>query len=416
MIGFPDNACPVSVVIVSRGRPDALVRCLMGVSQLQYGPFEVVVVADPHGVAAAEALAFADNLKIVPFDQPNISLARNLGVTQAAGDIVAFLDDDAVPEPLWLHHLIAPSAQADVAAMGGFVRGRNGISFQYKAQRLDAEGAAQPIEVDPELATVLRGSPGNAVKTEGTNMAFRRAILVDIGGFDPAFAYYLDETDLNMRLAAVGHATAIVPLAEVHHGFAANGMRTAARVPTDLFDIGASWAVFQRKHLPERSVAKHWNMIRRSERNRLLKHLQQGTVEPRDVRHLLGRLREGYEDGKKRPLGAGGVSAHPATPFRPFPTQLRESTVIHTRSWRLRAAKNQARRDVSKGKIPTIMAFSPSSLYHRVTFEKDGYWVQSGGQFGRSDREAPVFKAFSLKKRVRAETKRIENRRGLFRF
>ena len=131
---------PVSVVIVSRGRPAALQRCLTGVSQLQYAPFEVIVVADPDGIAAARKMDFAAHLKLVAFDKANISAARNLGIAQAAGEIVAFIDDDAVPEPQWLRYLVAPSRQSDVAAMGGFVRGRNGISYQWRAQSVDGYG------------------------------------------------------------------------------------------------------------------------------------------------------------------------------------------------------------------------------------------------------------------------------------
>ena len=110
---------PVSVVIVSRGRPQSLARTLTGISQLQYWNFEVVVVADPEGIASAAALPFSDDLKLVPFDTPNISAARNLGLRHAAGEIIAFIDDDAVPEPMWLRHLVAPASQSDVAAMGG---------------------------------------------------------------------------------------------------------------------------------------------------------------------------------------------------------------------------------------------------------------------------------------------------------
>ncbi|MEO0704037.1 MAG: glycosyltransferase family A protein, partial [Pseudomonadota bacterium] len=102
------DALPVSVVVVSRDRPDALRRCLEGVAQLQYPTFEVVVVADAAGVAAAQQMPLADNLKIVPFERANISQARNLGISQAAGEIVAFIDDDAVPEPSWLSYLTDP--------------------------------------------------------------------------------------------------------------------------------------------------------------------------------------------------------------------------------------------------------------------------------------------------------------------
>ncbi|MEP1942678.1 MAG: glycosyltransferase family 2 protein, partial [Sulfitobacter sp.] len=236
----------VSVIIVSRGRPHALRRCLLGVAQLQHSAFEVVVVACPEGIAVTEQIDVLPDIKCIAFDEANISAARNLGLTHAAGEIVAFIDDDAVPEPLWLHHLVAPASRDQVAAMGGFVRGRNGISFQNKARILDAQGTPQNVEIAPLQATVLAPPKGRAIKTEGTNMAFKRHVLMEIGGFDPAFRFYLDETDVNMRLARAGYHTALVPLAQVHHGFAASATRRNDRVPRDLYEIGASWGVFQR--------------------------------------------------------------------------------------------------------------------------------------------------------------------------
>ena len=258
----------VSVVVVSRARPDALTRCISGLAQVQYQPFEIIVVADPSGIEAVEKLDCAESLKLVPFDTPNISAARNAGIDVAAGDIVAFIDDDAVPEPTWLHYLIAPFEQSDVAATGGFVIGRNGISFQWKSRMINALGHTTPIEIPQDHATVLHPPKGSAVKTEGTNMAVRRDVLAALGGFDPAYHFYLDETDLNMRLAQAGHATALCPRAMVHHGFAASTRRRKDRVPADLFDIGASWAVFARKIIPETERRAHWAEIVRHERKR----------------------------------------------------------------------------------------------------------------------------------------------------
>ena len=119
----------VSVVIVSRRRPALLRRCLLGLTQQDLPGFEVVVVADPAGIAAVQGFA----VKTVGFDEPNISAARNLGIAQAGGEVVAFIDDDAVPEPTWLSRLTVPFSDPAVIAATGFVRGRNGVSFQWKA-------------------------------------------------------------------------------------------------------------------------------------------------------------------------------------------------------------------------------------------------------------------------------------------
>jgi glycosyltransferase involved in cell wall biosynthesis len=94
------SAIPVSVVVVSRDRPDALYRCVLGLSQLQYNPFEVIVVADAKGLARLDC--FDDKIKTVLFEEANISVARNLGVAHAAGEVIAYIDDDAVPEPTFL--------------------------------------------------------------------------------------------------------------------------------------------------------------------------------------------------------------------------------------------------------------------------------------------------------------------------
>lgn len=403
----------VSIVIVSRHRPEALRRCLTGVEQLQYTPFEVIVVADPAGLAVARSLPFAAALKLVAFDEPNISAARNLGIAQAAGTVVAFIDDDAVPEPQWLRYLMAPATDPAVAAFTGFVRGRNGISFQYQARRLNAWGIAEALSLDPAAPTVLPAPATGAIKTEGTNMAFRRDVLLDLGGFDPAFHYFLDETDLNMRLAQAGHATAIAPLAEVHHGFAANAMRNAKRVPQDLYDIGASWAVFQRKHIPQPDRAAHWAQWRQEERQRLLKHLLSGGLEPRDVTRLLGRLDEGYAEGQTRVFGAHSV-AQASEMFRAFPARERKSSLIGTRPWRLSQDRAAAADRVAKGEIVTLVCLSPTLFYHCLSFEpEEGIWLQRGGIYGKSLRNTALFRRISRKTRVLIEAKRIACQRGL---
>lgn len=406
------NGLSVSVVIVSRGRPAALRRCLLGVSQLQYPTFEVVVVSDPEGLKTAQSLPFSSDLKLVPFDTPNISAARNLGLVAAAGEIIAFIDDDAVPEPQWLRHLVAPAAQRDVAAMGGYVRGRNGISFQWKARSLDRFGEAHEVLLEKNRPTILHPPKGRAIKTEGTNMAFRRDVLIELGGFDPAFHYFLDETDLNMRLAHAGHATALVPLAEVHHGFAANRMRASNRVPRDLFDIGASWAIFQRKHVVASERAAQWKRLRGGERHRLLRHMITGGLEPRSVRQLMRRLDLGFAEGQDRSLTSPKLAAHPASPFKAFPMMRRKSVMVPSHLFRFGKDLKTAKNSVKNGEIVTLMCLSFTTMYHHIEMNEDGIWVQRGGLFGRSDRTGPLFRMTTRSRRLEKEQRRVASQRG----
>lgn len=292
----------VSVVIVSRQRPAALLQCLRGVARLDYPTYEVIVVADPAGIEAVATLPFSGKIKTVSFAEANISAARNRGIAQAAGSVVAFLDDDAVPEPRWLSHLTAPFVDERVAAVGGYVRGRNGISFQWRGRVVDETGRAFPVDTHDVIPTRLTPPQGWAVKTEGTNMAVRRDILAQIGGFDPAFHFYLDETDVNMRLAKLGHATAIAPLAQVHHGYAASAIRRQDRAVLDLTQIAASTVVFLRKHCPDYRHQEVLDAAFREQRARAVSQLIDGFQEPGGFRRLLKTWQKGLDEGRARKL------------------------------------------------------------------------------------------------------------------
>lgn len=399
----------VSVVIVSRDRPKALRRCLMGMSQLDYTPFELIIVADPASCAALRNVPQAAFAKVIAFDEANISAARNVGITAASGEIIAFIDDDSVPEPTWLTFLVAPFSDPTVAASGGFVRGRNGISWQSRARAVDRTGHQVPLVVDAEKPTVLTAKPGRAIKTEGTNMAIRQACLVELGGFDPRFRFFLDETDLNLRLAAKGLSTAISPRAEVHHGFAPSGRRRLDRVPTDLFEIGASWAVFLGKHAGPADAALAWARVQATERRRALKHLVSGGVEPRDVRRLMDSLRAGYRDGQNRAAPQNNKLSENRPDFRPFPSKtVARSHLISGRVWSRRKQRSQAKQQVTAGEIVTVLRFSPTALYHHIVFRDDGYWEQTGGLFGKSERSQKVLSLWWFAERVRAEASRVQ--------
>ena len=402
----------VSVVVVSRGRPDHLSLCLLGLSRLLYPAYEIVVVADPAGMDAVKASGLADEIKTVPFDVPNISAARNAGIVQAAGEVVAFVDDDAVPEPTWLHHLVQGFRWPQAAAAGGFVRGRNGIGFQWRARSVDRTGVAHPLALPGDAPVLLHPTPDRAIKTEGTNMAVRRTVLADIGGFDPAYRFYLDETDLNWRLAHAGHATALVPLAQVHHAFAASPRRRADRAPLDLTEIGASTAAFLLRHAAVASHAAALDRLRAEQRRRLLWHMRDGLIEPRDVRRLLAGLEAGIVEGMARSPTSMPALPRAADAFRDFASRATGThRVVAGRVWSRRRHRAAAAAAAAAGHTVSLYLFSPTTRPHRVHFSADGVWEQSGGLWGRSDRTAGPLKPMRFAHRLKIECERVRSLR-----
>lgn len=387
-----------SVIVVSRHRAASLVRCLVALSQQDHPRFEVIVVADPEGLAAARATGLG--LKLVGFDQANISAARNLGLGQAAAPAVAFIDDDAVAEPTWLSRLVQPFHRADVVAATGFVRGRNGISYQWQAAWVDALGQDHPLHVAEEGA-VLPSRPDLAVKTVGTNCAFRAAALRAIGGFDPAYRFYLDEADVNLRLASLG-LTAVVPLAQVHHGFEASARRRADRVPSDLHEIAASTAVFLRRHARQ-VLPAGLAVLREQQKARLDRHRRAGRLTAEQAAALLRGLEQGWADGAGRALGP--LAPLPATTATLHPlaqTGPRPGLMLAGRSWNRQRLLREAKAGASQA-IVTVYSLSPTPRRHSVRFDPQGFWLHQGGVFGQVLRAGPRFRLLGFGARIRLE-------------
>ncbi|WP_194097703.1 glycosyltransferase family 2 protein [Marivivens aquimaris] len=400
----------VSVIVVSRNRPTALRRCINGLSQLFYTNFEIVVVADMDGFEELVGRGYQGRIKLVRFDIPNISMARNVGLQNAAGDIVAFIDDDAVPEPRWLDHLIAPIASGDAVAAGGYVLGRNGISLQWPARSVNCEGRTQLLTIEGDETVVVRGEKSEAIKTEGTNMAFDREFVCKLGGFDPAYQFYMDETDLNLRIAAAGGDTAIVPKAVVHHGYHSSERRRADRAPMSLFHTGRSIAVFLRKHAPEDIRGRLHRFHRKEQENGAIKHLIEGRIEPRDVRRLMKTYDVGADEGhlaRPQDLQPIGASEQPYLTFE-AETKPMGHISMNARWYNYSQIHQKAVEARDDGHRITILRYSLTALRHRVKFTDEGIWLQQGGLFGKSERSDPAFRIWTKRARNVRELQRIE--------
>jgi GT2 family glycosyltransferase len=401
------NAPTLSVIIVSQGRPEHLVLCLTAISQLRRATFEVVVVADAPGLAALTGAHPALPIKTIRFDQPNISQARNLGIAAAAGQVVAFVDDDSTPEPGWLYHLARAFADAALDAACGYVRGRNGISYQVRGQTIDCYATVATIPISGYKAQVLDPPRGAAISTIGTNCAFRRDVLAGIGGFDPSFDYFLDESDLNMRLALAGRKTAIVPMAQVHHRRAASSRRQRSGAPRTLFHIGRSTAIFLRKYAPEPERGLKLAMDR--QRRSLMARMTAGTLAPHEVQTLLSTLRDGFDAGQKTRMQPVPAIARPNTPFLPFRSNRAAANHIVLSGYRINAARlrKRAAQGVRDGHLVSLYVFSRTALRPRIRFHPDGYWEHRGGLFAASPHSHRRFSALPLRKRTALEAQNV---------
>jgi glycosyltransferase involved in cell wall biosynthesis len=115
-----DVPLSVSVVIPSYHRPENLAKCLTGLFSLESIPDEVVVVRHVDDEKTAALLRTSTNpVKEVVTQKPGTPLARQLGVEVATGDIIAFIDDDAIPHREWLTRLRAAFATSSVGGVGG---------------------------------------------------------------------------------------------------------------------------------------------------------------------------------------------------------------------------------------------------------------------------------------------------------
>src|SRR4051794_34868435 len=123
----------VSVVICTYNRAAALREVLDALRRQTSQGFEVVVVNGPSVDGTSELLAAqAGAVRVVENPERHLSRSRNLGIAAAAGELVAFIDDDAVPEPAWLQELTAPFADDRVGATGGLVLDNTGVMLQWR--------------------------------------------------------------------------------------------------------------------------------------------------------------------------------------------------------------------------------------------------------------------------------------------
>ena len=194
------------------------------------------------------ARVVADSVRIERCPVPNLSVSRNIGIRAAAGDIVAFIDDDALPEFDWLDQALPAFDDPEVAGVGGIVFDHTGHGAAVPLQRSEPLRRDRRLRQDRPYDEQCVPGSFQFPYLQGTNALFRRDALLRVGGFDETYDYYLDETDLCCRLIDAGYVLRQLPNAPVHHKFLPSGIRDHQRVVTNWFPIMKNQVYFSYRH------------------------------------------------------------------------------------------------------------------------------------------------------------------------
>lgn len=208
----------VSVIICTYNRKNYLERLLEYLCYQRSNAFEVIVVDGPSDDGSKELLAqHLNELKVAHNPTKNLAKSRNLGIELADGDVVAFIDDDALPFDDWVVRLLDAynSRPLTTAGLGGPVYYAGTFWFQAQDNGINRLGEAK---INIESGEI--GANGWFRYNTGTNASFSTGLLRECGGFDEQFDYYLDESEVCYRLQQNGALIGYEPDVVVRHEFA----------------------------------------------------------------------------------------------------------------------------------------------------------------------------------------------------
>jgi glycosyltransferase involved in cell wall biosynthesis len=231
------QTCSVVVCTHDLARWDELTSVHDALAHQTRPPDELVVVVDHNPELLARAREQLQDALVVANDRVRgLGGARNTGVANSTGDVVAFVDDDAIPEAGWLEQLLAGFDDARVAGVGGAIEPR----WQPARPRWF------PREFDWVVGCSYVGLPTTPTFVRnliGCNMSYRREILDEAGGFK--LGYGCDETEFCIRVAQQHPDVRFLyqPAARVHHLVPSARLRLGRFISRCYFEGGSKAVV-----------------------------------------------------------------------------------------------------------------------------------------------------------------------------
>jgi len=209
----------ISVILCTYERHNDLTDCLNSLTKQKFQNFEIIVVMPEHDKKSILISEKFPKVKIVLQKHgKGLSYARNLGISASLGGVLAFIDDDAEADVMWLYNLHRCYNDKKISAVGGLVIDKYHNNIQFKNGLVSVLG---DIKVNEQFSDENCNDPNNFWLNNmmGTNSSFRGDVIRKLGGFDPAYRYYFDETELCVRLIKQGFKIVHANDAIVFHKF-----------------------------------------------------------------------------------------------------------------------------------------------------------------------------------------------------
>jgi GT2 family glycosyltransferase len=201
---------PISLVICTVDRCQYLRKTLASISECRSSFTELIVIHGPSQDDTKHLLKEYDWLidKVITSSSKNVSIVRNLGLKEASQEIIVYLDDDAIPPKQWLnsHLSFYKKYGQKCGCVAGAVRDKTkvGEPLQFSRGVNNLMSDSKPI-LSENTAKKYLSSSYWFTGVMGANASYRRDILLQLGGFDEFFEYFLEETDICLRLIQSGH-------------------------------------------------------------------------------------------------------------------------------------------------------------------------------------------------------------------
>lgn len=209
------------MIVNFRGAEDTI-ACVEQVRRLDWPAeqLEIVVVDNASGDGSAERLRDALDSSVLLLESPvngGFAGGCNLGAAAATGEYLAFINNDAKPDPGWLREAVAAlRADATIGCVASKVLDWDGNLVDYVGAALTwygmgyKPGAGAPYDGSAEEACDVLFATGSAMVT-------RTELFGELGGFDERFFMFYEDVDLGWRMNLLGHRVRYVPQSLVYH-------------------------------------------------------------------------------------------------------------------------------------------------------------------------------------------------------